>query len=834
MGNGFSRRNFLKGSGIMLGGLASAPIARAQSAVGPWAVSEPILNQSTAFATSHWGAFYADVEGQRITRIRPFKKDTFPSPSVQSLADRTYARDRIQYPMVRESFLKHGANSDTAQRGAEGFVRVSWDKAIDLVASELQRVKKEHGNLGIYAGSYGWKSPGHVNSTTTLLHRMLSGFGGYVDLIGDYSTGASQVIMPYVVGSLAVYEQQTAWPVVLKHTDTVVLWGVDPLVTNQIDWLTPDHYAYETFKKLKNNRRIKVIAINPAKVDSVEYLGAKWIAPRPNTDVALMLGIAHELHKQGLVDKKFLQRYTVGFDPFEAYLLGKSDGQPKTAEWASSISGVDKAAIADLAKTFAQGRTMLMSGWGIQRQDHGEQVHWMLVTLAAMLGQIGLPGGGFGLSYHYCSGGAPTAHAPQLGGISGSIGMAGAAGEKSHKRHTNAAWLHHGSAAVPVARFSDLFLNPGKTIDFNGKKITYPDIRLVYWTGGNPFSHQEQRNRLIEAWRRPETIIVQDSFWTATAKFADIVLPATTTLERNDISSGGFYSNRFIFAMQKVVDPLFEARDDYTIFKDISDRLGFGDKFTENRSAMDWVKHLYDEAHKQAKTMKIDMPDFEGFWKKGYVEFKVPHDAENYVTYAEFRKNPMMNPLGTASGRIQIFSKEVAKYKYDDCPPHPTWLEPAEWLGSPKAKEYPLHLLSPHPKDRLHSQLDNTWIREWYEIHGREPIWINSDDAKSRGIKDGDVVRVFNDRGEVLAGALVTSRVMPGVVRMHEGGWYDPQRRGEKGSLGKHGDVNILTLDKGTSKLAQGNIANTALVQVEKLQGKLPRITAFAPPAQTS
>jgi trimethylamine-N-oxide reductase (cytochrome c) len=819
---GVSRRSIVAGGTALLGGLLAPPILRAR-ADSP--VSLPLIGSTTHFSASHWGGFYADVEANQIARIRPFGGDSLPSPQLAALAQRPYTPDRIKSPMVRAGFLREGAGAPGAGRGTEPFVRVSWDRALDLVANEVKRVNKAFGGEGIYAGSYGWKSPGSVNTTTVLLHRLFKLNGGYVDLIGDYSTGASQVIMPYVVGSIAVYEQQTAWPQVLEHTDTVVLWGADPLTTNQIDWGCPGHYAYDAFKEMKDAGRIHVIGINPVRVDSIEYLGAEWIAPRPNTDVALMLGVAYVLHEKKLHDQAFLKKYTVGFEEFERYLLGKADGVAKTPQWAAAITGLSPDAIEGLAVRLAHGRTMLMSGWGIQRQDHGEQVHWMLVTLAAMLGQIGLPGGGFGLSYHYGNGGSPTAKAPILKSISG------APGARAKGSRPTPAWLQHASAAVPVARFSDLFLNPGKTIDFNGKRITYPDIRLVYWTGGNPFSHQEQVNRLIEAWRRPETVIVQDSFWTATAKMADIVLPATTTLERDDITQGGAYSNRFLFAMQKVIDPLFESRNDYDIFADLADRLGFRKEFTEGRSAMDWIKTFYADMVHEADAMHVRMPDFDEFWRKGYVAFDVPDEAKTHVTYSDFRADPIGNALGTESGRIEIFSKQIASYKYDDCPPHPTWLEPAEWLGSPKAKDFPLHLLSPHPKNRLHSQLDNTWLRDKYEVAGREPVWIHPKDAKPRNIRSGDVVKLFNDRGVVLAGAIVTERVMPGVVRMQEGGWYDPLTRGEAGSLGKHGHVNVVTLDKGSSRLAQANIANTTLVDVARYDETPPEVTAFDPPA---
>jgi trimethylamine-N-oxide reductase (cytochrome c) len=643
---------------------------------------------------------------------------------------------------------------------------------------------------------------------------MLAFHGGFTDDTGDPSIQAAMVILPHVVGDLEVYEQQTAWPTILENSSTVVFWGCCPINNNQVGTHPADHYAYVAMQQLRekaNGRKIKVISIDPRLTDTAQYLGADWIAPRPNTDTVLMLALMHTLYTEKKYDSDFIAKYTYGFDKFVPYLLGESDGQPKTAEWAAPITGVDASEIRELAHTLAQGRTMLISGYAIQRADHGEQPYWALVTLAAMLGHIGLPGGGFGFSYHYDNGGSLTAKAPGIVGIS--------VGDNPIK------------SALPFERVTEMLLNPNAPFDFNGEQMTYPDIKMMYWAGGNPLTHLWQTNKVIEAWRRPETIVVADPFWTATARFADIVLPVTTAFERNDIELSGTYSQKFIVSMHKAVEPVGESRSDFDIMTGIAKRLGFEDEFTERKTEMEWLRSFYAQAQQAAKALDVAMPEFDAFWNgSGYVEFPIPADAKDYVKHADFRADPVKNPLGTPSGKIEIYSNTIAGFKYEDCPPHPTWIEPTEWLGGPQAGKYPLHIISPHPQYRLHSQLDNTVLREAYEISAREPIWINSSDAKAREIAQGDVVRVFNDRGSVLAGAFVTSRVRGGVVVLHEGAWYDPERPGEIGTLCKHGLVNVLTLDKGTSKLAQGNIANTALVQVEKYSGNVSAITAFDAP----
>lgn len=802
-----SRRSFL-GHSAALSALAASPtIAHSHSLL-----TEPLLDASSRLTATHWGIIRAYVESGRLSRIAPFEKDSFaPSPVIQAFIDRVYSETRVKYPMVRKDFLKNGAKSDPTERGRGDFVRVSWDDALNLVASELDRVKKVHGNNAIHTGSTDWHSVGKLHNSPVLVRRMLGLHGGFVDNTGDFSIAAAMVILPHVIGGTEVYDQPSAWTTVLENADLVVLWGADLLKNNQIGWEPTDHTGYEFMQKLKK-KGTGIISIDPRMTDAAKYFEAEWIAPRPNTDTALMLALAHTLYTEKIYDEKFVDTYTVGFKKFLPYLLGDKDGQPKTPEWAEKVTTVPADDIRKLARRMAKGRTMLMSGWAIQRQDHGEQPYWMLVTLASMLGQIGLPGGGFGLSYHYANGGSLTAKHAALGGID--------AGNNPVTEH------------VPYAHgLNDMLLNPGATVDYNGEKITYPDIRLIYWAGGNPFTHQMDRNKQIKAWRKPETIVVNEPYWSNTAKFADIVLPANTTFERNDVVSASEYSGRFVVAMPKLIESQHESKSDFDIFTEISDRLGFKDKFTAGKTEMQWVESIYDEAVVAAKKDGMEMPGFDDFWNgDGYFEFPVPDEARNYTRFSEFREDPIGNALGTPSGKIEIYSLEIEKFGYPDCPPHPTWIEPTEWLGSEKAEKHPLHIISPHPKYRLHSQMNNTWLRETYEVAGREPLWIHTDDAKSRGITNGDVVRVFNDRGALLAGAIVTDRIRQGVVMLQEGAWYDPDKPGEIGALCKHGNINLVTLDKGTSKLAQGNVANTALVQVEKYGGTLATVTAFHVP----
>jgi biotin/methionine sulfoxide reductase len=329
----------------------------------------------------------------------------------------------------------------------------------------------------------------------------------------------------------------------------------------------------------------------------------------------------------------------------------------------------------------------------------------------------------------------------------------------------------------------------------------------------------------VAAWQRPETIIVHEPWWTATARHADIVLPATTTLERNDI--GATSRDRWLIAMQQAVPPQGGARSDYDIFTDLAAALGTEDEFTLGRKEMDWVQALYDGVRSRAARSGLDLPSFAQFWAEGGTE--VDHHKE-FVLFADFRADPDAHPLRTPSGRIEIYSETVAGFGYDDCPGHPCWLPPREWLGSPATARYPLHLLSNQPRSRLHGQLDMGRVSLATKIQGREPCRLNPADAAARGIADGDVIELANDRGRCLAGAVLSDAIRPGVVQMSTGAWYDPLAPGEPGSLEKHGNPNVLTADLGTSRLGQGPSAQSVLVEITRFTGPLPSVTVFEAP----
>jgi biotin/methionine sulfoxide reductase len=330
---------------------------------------------------------------------------------------------------------------------------------------------------------------------------------------------------------------------------------------------------------------------------------------------------------------------------------------------------------------------------------------------------------------------------------------------------------------------------------------------------------------MLKAWQQPETIIVNEAWWNPLARHADIVFPVTTTLERNDISTSGLSLQ--IMAMHKAVEPFGETRSDHDIFKGMAGRVGLEEAFTENRSEMDWVQWLYAETCNRASDKGINTPDFDTFWQDGMLEW--PSNPERTM-FEAFRDDPHSAPLSTPSGKLELFSETIASWKDPGQPGHAVWHEPSEWLGSEKTKAYPLHLISNQPATRLHSQYDNGGYSQASKVQGREPVLVHPRDADRRSIKDGDIVRLFNDRGACLAGAVVTQQVRPGVLQLSTGAWYDPETPGEIGATCVHGNPNLLTHDAGTSTIAQGTSAQTCLVQLEKFNGDAPPVRVFEPP----
>ncbi|BCN83529.1 molybdopterin guanine dinucleotide-containing S/N-oxide reductase [Prescottella equi] len=754
---------------------------------------------------AHWGMFDVESVDGDVSAVHPYAGDADPSPILGNLPGSVRHRARITGPAVRRGWLESGPGPSEV-RGADEFVAVSWDELTELLARELRRIVDRHGNRAIFGGSYGWASAGRFHHAQSQVHRFLNMLGGYTRSVHTYSLGATGVIMPRVVGThWKLFARSTNWDVIAANTDLMVCFGGVPLKNTAVNGGgTSEHPTRGALDRLRD-RGAEVVSISPLRDDL--HGRCDWIAPVPGTDVPIMLGLAHGLASEGLHDKDFLARYCVGYDRFESYLLGVDDGVPKTPEWASALSGVPAEQIRTLARRMAAGRTMLTVTWSLQRVRYGEQAPWMGVTLAAMLGQIGLPGGGFGHGY-------------------GSMNEPGLA-PVPYPLPT----LFQGSNPVqdfiPVAAIADLLLHPGEEFDFDGRRLAFPDTRLVYWAGGNPFHHHQDLARLRRALARPDTIVVHEPYWTPMARHADIVVPSTTSLERNDLACTR--NDPLLVAMHAAVPRYADARDDYDTFAALAHRLGFGERFTEGRTAQQWIEHLYEQWRGFVLTdpAHVEAPAFDEFWRRGFVRMRT---EDGLSLFSDFRDDPERNPLTTPSGRIEIFSADIDGFGYDDCAGHPRWFEPDEWLGGPRAQRFPLHLIANQPRTRLHGQLDHGGTSQASKIRGREPIRLHPADAADRGLAAGEVVRVFNDRGACLAGVVLDDGVRRGVVQLSTGAWYDPLDPSDPNSMCVHGNPNVLTADVGSSRLAHGCTGQHVLVEVERFDGALPPIKAFEPP----
>src|SRR5882724_4493339 len=722
--------------------------------------------------SSHWGAFSVLARGRDI-EVVPHPDDPEPSTLLGNIPAALSHRARIARPMVRRGWLERGPAPDD-RRGRDEFVAVSWSRALDLVAADLRRCYAEYGARAIFGGSYGWASAGRFHDAQSQIHRVLNLAGGYVRSVNSYSSGAATVILPHILGPQgAVAGNNVSWAELVNESELVLAFGGMALKNNDVGGGGTSRHIARARLRAARDRGVEFHLIGPIRDDLPAEIEAIWHPIRPGTDVALMLGLAHTLVTEGRHDRAFLDRFCVDWEVFEDYLLGRRDGQAKDAAWAAAICGMPADEIIAIARRAACRRSLVTCSQSLQRAEHGEQPVWMGVVLAAVLGQIGLPGGGFA----YALGSTSNTGKPALAVPIPTLPQG---------RNSIADF-------IPVARLSDMLLHPGEPFDYNGLRLTYPDIRLVYWAGGNPFHHHQDLPRLRRALGRVDTIVVHDPYWTAMAKHADIVVPSTTAFERDDFS--GSRNDPLLMAMPKLAEPYAQSRNDYTTFAALAEALGFGDQFTEGRTARQWLAHMYD---KWAAGLDFAVPTFDEFWAMG--RLRLPTEG-GLTLLADFRADPKTHRLNTPSGRIEIFSEDIAGFGYDDCTGHPKWFEPTEWLGGSRAARYPLHLLANQPATRLHSQLDIGAVSQGSKVQGREPIRMHPADAGARGLADGDVARVFNDRGACLAGVVVDDRLRRDVVQLSTGAWFDPADPADPDAMCVHGNPNVLTDDTGTSSL---------------------------------
>ncbi len=697
------------------------------------------------------------VEDGIISRI---ETDDGEEPQLRACArgrayrQRVYSEERLKFPMKR-----------VGERGEGKFERISWEEAFDEVVQELQRVKETYGNDSILYIAYS-------GNTGTFLHsqlgvfRMLTMFGGFTAVRGSASFWGSLFNSETTYGTVTAGHTSDD----ILNAKFIILWGYNPAVSV----LRTNTAWYLMQAKEKG---VKMVAVDPRFTDSAAAFTKRWIPIRPGTDTAMLIAMAHVMIDENLHDREFLDKYTTGFDKFGDYVLGRDDGQPKTPAWAEEITGVKASDIESLAREYATTKPAKFLTLGAPgRTAFGEQFHRAASTLAAMTGNIGIYGGDPAAFNLPSVGLQPMAGA---GLISGKV--IGNLPEGARQRPT-----------IHIARLWDAILK--------GKEGGYPaDIKLVYITNSNAVNQFMNINKAAKALRKPEKIIVHEQFMTPTAKFADILLPVNTHLERNDIIrpwQGGPY---YIY-MNQAIASMYESKSDLEICSGIAGRLGIEEYSTKTED--EWLRLLWEDAKELTDNKPV--PEYDEFKKKGVHKIKLDKPV---IAFEKQRIDIDKNPFPTESGKIEIYSKKLADQNIPDLPPIPTYIKAWEGRDDELTGEYPLQLISTHNKRRVHSQgYNNPWLSELEE----HEIWINSIDADARGIKHGDMVRTYNDRGTVLIKAKVTERIMPGVVSISEGSWYNPDKDGTD----RGGCVNVLLKD--THSPAGAFCSNTCLVQVEK------------------
>jgi biotin/methionine sulfoxide reductase len=732
--------------------------------------------------------------------------DPEPSALLANIPGVADSRVRIQHPYVRQGWLEQGPGPDR-RRGSDGYVQVSWEEVIDRTAAELTRCIDGFGNSAIFGGSYGWASAGRFHHAQSQIHRFLNVNGGYTRSLNSYSLGAAQVLLPHIVGGLEPVFTPTSWPVMVQHTELFVCFGGMAAKNLQVGVGGVSRHTVVQSMRSARARGARYVVVSPLRSDLSAELEATWMPVAPGSDTALMLALSWVLVDAGLHDEDFLRRHCEGFDVFADYLFGRTDGIIKDPPWAQRICGISASRIASLAREMASSRTMITLTWSLQRGPRGEQPLWAGIALACILGQIGLPGGGFGHGY------GATADA-------GAIDMGYRMPTLPQGR--NAVDDLSPSPHIPVARISDMLLNPGGAYAYNGEQRHFPDTKVVYWAGGNPFHHHQDLARLTRAFARPDTVVVHEPFWTATARHADIVLPVTTTLERNDIGCGR--NDSTMTAMRRVLLPKGEAKTDYEVFSMLSEALGTSTAFTEQRDEAAWLRFLYEQWRNRLSESEMPAEDFDQFWAQGRLNLRGGDDRK--ILYEEFRRDPVSNPLSTPSGRFEIYSSTIAGFGYDSCPGHPTWFDAADHaLGT---GEFPSLLIANNPRTRLHSQLDHGRTSANSKIHGREPAHVGTALAAQYSLVNGDLIRLHSEVGSVLAAVVVDEAVSAHIVVLSTGAWYDHSSPAVATCI--HGNPNAITKDIGTSDLAQASTGQLTRVRIEKFTGEAPPLAVRTAP----
>ena len=834
------------------------------------------MSEKVYTSCTQGGPVFVHVKNDKILRIRPLQFSEaediptwtietngkkFSAPRRVTLAPyqltervRAYSENRIKSPMIRKDFDPNGQRNQH-NRGKSGYRHISWDEALDIVADEIKRVRKTYGPeaiMSLTSSHHEWGNIGYKFNTWGRFFNLL-GFTSVFDNPDSWEGwhwGATHCYGFY--WRLGMPEQYDLLQDVLKNTDLIIHWGNDP------DSTFGGHNGQESaiWRLWIRELGKKQIFIDPFCNYTAVTMADKWFAPRPGTDSALALAIAYVWINENTYDKDYIKSRTIGFDKFKEYLNGQQDGVVKNPLWAANITGLPARTILALAKEWAAKKTAVCTGprggWGgTGRAAYATEWARLMVLLQAMQG-LGKPG----VSIWSSVTGAPFNKQFQFDGYaSNGYGMnrwANKPAVNKVKQRLYRLLIPEAITDPPIKWLGEGFC--GKSLDQQFIKYEYPapgcsEVKMFYRYGGSFIGTMTNTNRWVKMYQSPklEFVVNQDCWWCTETKFADIILPACTTFERNDISewcnTGGYSTDnydscnhRVIIYQQKCIEPLYESKPDYQIFTELAERLGFKDDYTDGKTIEGWIEKVFYAS---------DLPkyiSFEDFREKGYFVVPLPYDYqitpalrwfyENKACNTDDANNPKLNTeaaneLGTYSGKIEFESQSLLEHFPDDeeRPPVPHYIESWEGYNSKLTAKYPLQLISPHPRFSYHTHHDThvPWLAEIpaHRLVKNGYAWrivrIHPSDARKRNIKHEDIVKLYNDRGTVLGIAQVTERMRPGVIHSYESSSkYDPIQPGVPGSPDMGGCVNLLTPSRMLSKNAPGMAPNSCLIEVAR------------------
>lgn len=704
----------------------------------------------------------------------------------RSIRRRMNHPDRLKYPMKR-----------VGKRGEGKFKRISWDEALDTIADNLKRILKDYGNEAVHV-LYGTGVDGGNITNSNVPYRLMNSCGGFLSRYGSYSTAQIRMAMQYLYG-----ERSGNSPDDIANSKLVVMFGNNPAETRMSGGGVT--YYVEQARERSNAR---MILIDPRYNDTGVGREDEWIPIRPGTDGALAAALAYVLITEDMVDQAFLDKYCVGYvektlpasapknSHYKAYILGQGeDGIAKTPEWAAKITGIPATRIIKLAREIGQAKpAFICQGWGPQRHSNGEQTARAIAMLAILTGNVGINGGN--------------------------------TGDREGTYDMEPEWFS--MLSNPVKTKISVFTWPD-AIDHGTEMTALRDgvqgkdkldvpIKFMWCYASNTLINQNSNigrtHDILQDDSKCEMIVGIDHFMTASMKYCDIVLPDLMPTEQEDLIPHEAAGNMaYVILGQPATSRKFERRPIYEILSEVAKRLGDDvyQTFTEGRTQHEWVRYLCE----QTKTRNPDMPSYEEMKTVGIYKRKCPD--EHVVAFKDFRKDPEANPLKTPSGKIEIYSEQLAQIaatweleKDDVIHPLPVFAAGFNSVADPKKEKYPFQLVGFHYKARTHSSYGNIDV---LQAANPQEVWINPIDAQQKNIKDGELVRVFNEIGETRLPAKITPRIMPGVLGMGQGAWLQANMFGNRVDHG--GCVNTITTHR-PSPLAKGNPQHSNLVQIEK------------------